>query len=370
MKKVKEIDLPKNTRVASKYDRVVKELRKKIASGEYIGMLPGTKLLADAYDVSLMTADKAVKVLEREGLVTRLPRKGTVINPSSPVEARTLAVVVRDVSLPLTSRVVGQLGKLARERRFQTLFFQHFDDEKRELAIARELAKEKRVGGVVLVASSFGKPGAASGLLEKAGIPAVELSVAGGDISKVTCHWIRFEEEAAFAEGTKYLISQGHDKTSLVFPVHCEGVPVDKQYEEDPRWRGYSAAMKSAGLLPLPPIWFNADKALDPKERRMFMKAIKSCTALFAHHDRFAATILATLHRNGIHVPGEISLMSYDGAPMTEALDLTTMTLPLEDAALRAADILEGCIGGKITEPVHQVLSPELVVRGSVGAIS
>lgn len=369
MKKIDEIDLPKNTRVASKYDRVVKELRKKIASGEYTGMLPGTKALSELYDVSLMTADKAVKVLEREGLVSRQPRKGTVVNASALARASTLAVVVRDVSLPLTSRVVGELGRLARERRFQTLFFQHFDDEKREMAIARELAREKRVDGVVLVGSSFGKPGAASLVMEKAGIPVVELGVARIDISKVKCHWICFDQEAAFRVGTEHLISLGHTQIGLVFPVHCDGVPVDKKDQNNPRWKGYSAAMKAAGLEPLPLICFDADRALDSKERRAFMKAIKSCTALFAHHDTFAATILATLHRNGVHVPDDISLISYDGAPLAEALDLTTMNLPMEEVATQASEILKGCVAKKISEPVHRILDAELIVRGSISSV-
>ena len=115
MKKTVEIELPRNARVANKYNRVVDEVRAKIISGEYTGMLPGTKLLADEYGVSLMTADKAVKVLERERLVVRLPRKGTLINPGAQTKTETLAVVVRDITFPLTSRVVGEFGKMARE---------------------------------------------------------------------------------------------------------------------------------------------------------------------------------------------------------------------------------------------------------------
>ena len=366
MKIIEEIELPKNTRVASKYDRVAKELRKKIASGEYTGMLPGTKVLSEEYEVSLMTADKAVKVLEREGLVTRQSRKGTVVNASALTHTSSLAVVVRDVSLPLTSRVVGQLGKIARERNLQTLFFQHFDDVEKELSIAKELARDKQVDGVVFIGSSAGRQGVAVDIMIHAGIPVVELGMSVSSKKRGTCHFIGFDERVAFEEGTTHLIGQGHEKIGLVFPLHCEGIPVDRKYEEDPRWQGYAAAMAHAGLELQPLIWFDADKALVLDKNVAFMAAIQSCTALFAHHDSFAATILATLHRNGIHVPDDISMISYDGAPMTEALDLTTMVLPMEEVALQAAEILKECAGKKVGKPIHQIMKAEICIRGSV----
>jgi DNA-binding LacI/PurR family transcriptional regulator len=366
MKKTAEIDLPRNTRVADKYSRVVEEIKAKIISGKYTGMLPGTKLLADEYGVSLMTADKAVKVLERERLVVRLPRKGTLINPNGREKPETLAVIVRDVSFPLTSRVVGELGRMAREKGIQTLFFQHFDDTRKESAIARELIAGNQVDGIVMVLCSQGERGAAAKKLIKAGIPVVVLDLTPSSGWPENCHAISFDEHASFEAGTAQLIKLGHKKIALVFPRHWDGLPLSVEYRENPRWSGYASAMQSAGLTAVPPIWFNSDKALDHQEVLQFIKSIKPYTALFLHHDTFAATVLATLHRAGVHVPNDVSLLSYDGAPLTEALDLATMVLPMEQVALRAAEILADCKKKRILRPVQEIFKAKIQIRGSV----
>lgn len=369
MKKIVEIELPKNARVANKYNRVVEQIRKRILSGEYTGMLPGTKQLAEKYDVSLMTADKAVKVLEREGMVVRLPRKGTVINPISSGRPATLAVVVSDVTFPLTSRLVGQLGRMARDHDIQTLFFQHFDDVKTEVSIVRDLVAANQVDGVVLVQCSRGERGTAAKILLEAKIPVVELGLTRVEGLSAACHTICFDEEAAFRDGTRYLIEQGHSAIALVSPREVEGVPLPENYKKNPRWKGYASAMKSAGLSPQPLVWFDSAKALDRREVSKFMRSIKKYTALFLNHDTFAATVMATLHRQGVHVPNDISLLSHDGAPLAEALDLTTMTRPMEQVAVRAAEILNGCRTGEIKTPVHEVVQAEIAVRGSLASI-
>ncbi len=73
------VKMPKSAKLEKKYPNVVKNLRKKINDGTLDGALPGVKQLAKEYDVNFMTVNKAVKVLEEEGLVYRIPRKGTYV---------------------------------------------------------------------------------------------------------------------------------------------------------------------------------------------------------------------------------------------------------------------------------------------------
>jgi LacI family transcriptional regulator len=146
-------------------------------------------------------------------------------------------------------------------------------------------------------------------------------------------------------------------------------LPLLPEYRENPRWQGYSAAMRAAGLDAVQPVWFDSDKAQDRGEIARFMKNIKPYTALFLHHDTFAATVLATLHRAGIHVPNDFSLISYDGAPLAEALDLTTLTLPMEQVAVRVAEIFKHSKKGSVFKPGTEVFEAKLTIRGSVASV-
>ncbi|GEM_PF-3631316 len=335
------MDLPQNTRVANKYNRVVDAILIKIASGEYAGMLPGTKQLAEEYGVSLMTADKAVKVLEKEKLVVRLPRKGTLINSPKKSRTETLALIVRNVTMPLTSRVVGEFGKLARENGYQALFFQHFDDSRKELDIIQELLAGDKLDGVVIVPCSRNENGKALRRLVKEKVPVVILDLARLTCNITGCHIIAFDEREAFENGTQNLIALGHKKIRVVFPRIWDGIPLPADYKHYPRWIGYADAMKSAGLRPLPPVWVDAEQMQGHLDNAWITKTIKPCTALFLHHDTFAVTFLSFLHQAGIRVPEDVSLLSYDGAPLVDPFELSTMELPMEEAAQYAVHVLQ-----------------------------
>jgi LacI family transcriptional regulator len=364
MKKITAGKKTRKLRRSDKCDHVFGQIREKILTGEYTGILPGSQILADQYGVSLMTASKAVTLLATEGLVERLPRKGTVVKPRPSRSLTKVAVIVRDISFPLTSRMVAEFGRMARERDIQPLFMQHFDDVKREMAIARELAAHRQVDGAVMVPCSCDEQGDAAKLLTGANIPVVVLTPEQGLF--LDSHTIAYDDRDAFRKGTEYLIGQGHSDISLVFPRQLEWSGLPAQYEENPRWDGYVQAMRAAGLTPVPPIWFDVDESLGRREVSAFIRKIKSYSALFLHHDSYAATVLTTLHRQGIHVPGDVSLISYDGAPLAEALDLTTVSVPSELAVVRATEILRDCKAGVVMTPVHAVFQGEIIERGSV----
>lgn len=73
------VKMPKRAKIEKKYPPIVKKLKNKINSGLLTGTLPGVKQLAKEFDVNFMTVNKAIKKLEEEGLVFRIPRKGTYV---------------------------------------------------------------------------------------------------------------------------------------------------------------------------------------------------------------------------------------------------------------------------------------------------
>ena len=357
-------NIPRKTRRSDKCDYVYGQVRSRILSGEYTGILPGSQILAEHYGVSLMTASKAVSLLAKEGLVERLPRKGTVIRPRPSSSMNKIAIIVRDISFPLTSRMVAEFGRMTRDRDIQPLFMQHFDDPIRETNIARELAAHRLADGAVMVPCSTNEHGTAARILQKSGIPVVVLPINMVPFDDINT--ISFDESDAFEKGTAHLIAEGHSEIAVVFPRRVENNRSAPAYEKSPRWQGYAKAMQAAQVTPHPPIWFDATNALQHKKVSLFIRRIKPYSALFLHHDSFAATVLMTLHREGVHVPGDISLISYDGAPLAEALDLSTLSVPMEQAGLRAIEILHEFKADPLHKIVHESLPAKLIIRGSI----
>jgi AcrR family transcriptional regulator len=71
------------------YQRIVAELRRRIADGELRpgDRLPSTRQLAIRWGVALATATKALTVLRQEGLILAQPRVGTVVAEPGPAAA-------------------------------------------------------------------------------------------------------------------------------------------------------------------------------------------------------------------------------------------------------------------------------------------
>lgn len=91
-------------------------------------------------------------------------------------------------------------------------------------------------------------------------------------------------------------------------------------------------------------------------------------TAFFVSSDIQAIGVLAALRENGLHVPEDVALVSFDDVELAKNFDLTTMSQPMfKMGELAVRKMME-----RIEHPDAPVTSvnftPELVVRASCGA--
>ncbi|HEX2951219.1 MAG TPA: GntR family transcriptional regulator, partial [Armatimonadota bacterium] len=87
--------MSKNGNAQSKYQSVAATIKKRVLAGELCAgeQIPTLDALCEAYGVSLITARRAIEMLEREGLLYRVQGKGTFVAESRK-DPRTLALVV------------------------------------------------------------------------------------------------------------------------------------------------------------------------------------------------------------------------------------------------------------------------------------
>lgn len=95
--------------------------------------------------------------------------------------------------------------------------------------------------------------------------------------------------------------------------------------------------------------------------------------AIITLNDRLAFGAYQAIHEAGLEVPGDVSVVSFDDAPLAQWLrpGLTTFAIPHHDLGRRAVELLvehigaDGATPGTAAERVHRVSMP-LRVRGSV----
>ena len=92
-------------------------------------------------------------------------------------------------------------------------------------------------------------------------------------------------------------------------------------------------------------------------------------SAIVAFNDRCALGILDRLRREGVRVPGQVSVVGYDDSPLARlgTVDLTSVSQAPHEMAVAAVASAADRLEGVRAEHVDVVLEPRLVVRGTTG---
>lgn len=107
------------------------------------------------------------------------------------------------------------------------------------------------------------------------------------------------------------------------------------------RYRGYCAAMEEAGHAPLPAMEI---PFVDGYEHVDLSGAMErhAPTAIIASNDLLAVGVIAALRREGLTVPGDVSVAGFDGIAIGRLMNpsLTTVAMPDADMGVAAAAML------------------------------
>ncbi len=105
------------------------------------------------------------------------------------------------------------------------------------------------------------------------------------------------------------------------------------------RHLGYAQALDEAGLAPLPPVevGFNARELPDAVLAHLSAAATRP-TALFCSNDLLAMVVMRGLARAGFSVPGDLSVLGFDGLAIGELLapSLASVATPNRDIGRHA----------------------------------
>jgi DNA-binding LacI/PurR family transcriptional regulator len=90
-------------------------------------------------------------------------------------------------------------------------------------------------------------------------------------------------------------------------------------------------------------------------------------TAVVAFNDRAALGLIDRLRRDGVDVPGDVSVVGYDDSPIARlaTVDLTSVSQIPDAMATAAVEAATQRLDDGRTEPVELVLEPQLVIRGT-----
>jgi LacI family transcriptional regulator len=175
-------------------------------------------------------------------------------------------------------------------------------------------------------------------------------------------HSLCFDHYAGACEAVRHLLELGHRR--IAFINGPEG-----RHDAEERLRGYRDALHAAGLAYDERLVANGGYVESGGVHAMntLIDRGAAFTAVFAANDDSAYGAILALHRRGLRVPDDISLVGYDNTALAALrhISLTTIHQPrLEMGQMAVATLLERLEEGR-KRARRATLTPTLIVRGT-----
>lgn len=190
--------------------------------------------------------------------------------------------------------------------------------------------------------------------------------------------YVTVDHRSAGAEQMNHVLAQGHRRVGIIAdrlgratvagPRQFSDVdPVTETYLQE-RLAGYRDAITAAGVRGIDVSLVESadiDMRSGMAAAQQLLVGSARPTAIVATSDVHAVAALRVLAMQGISVPGAMSVIGFDDAPIAELMGLTTIRQPLREKGEAAATMLLDLIDGRSRR--RSVKPTELVVRSSTG---
>jgi DNA-binding LacI/PurR family transcriptional regulator len=352
-----------------KYVRIREDIKTKILSNSLSpdGKLPTEREICKSYDVSRITAVRVLNDLRAEGLVHRIPAKGTFIKTMH--QNNKIAVIVPVTGAGIYPMLISAIDKSAYEHGYEILLCNtgiDFDYAKKRITSTLD----NKIAGVIFAPiesptdKEYTKNIEIIKLFNKKNVPFVlidkHLHKFVPDCMSVTTN--NFDVSYGL---TCYLIELGHKRIGYLRALLASSV-------ED-RINGYTKALIDAKIKPVSELVVTTMRGQEiPGVISRFLNMKPSPTAIMCYDDITAQLIINELKKRKLQIPGQISVTGYDNLPLSANLvpPLTTVEQPLEQEAITAVKLLIDKIKGKTKTEKHIILKSRIIYRGSTGKVN
>lgn len=352
--------------------QLLDELRHKVMTGilKPHERLPGEWELANELSISRATVQKAWHSAEEEGLLYRVPGKGTfVAEPLAQANARnTIGMLMPDFRGTLAVHLLSGVERVMRRHGYSIHLAgteYKIDEENRLL---RQMQLDGIRGCIVWAMRSTSSDRLLATIGAEMPVVLIDRPLAG-----VTLPCVTSNNYMGGRQAMQHLIGLGHRNIAFLARPHLD------MYTVKERYRAYEEAMREANLPVRPPILIGDENELSSYDAYItadeavlaplveLLRQPDRPTAIFAVNDWMAMRALRAAFRANVRVPEDISLVGFDNLDVSEYLipPLTTIAQNTDllgsEAARRLLTLIEG-------EPIQETLTllpTQLVVRQS-----
>jgi GntR family transcriptional regulator, arabinose operon transcriptional repressor len=314
--------------------------------------IPTESALAESLGLSRLTVRRSIVELAQEGVVHRIPGRGTFIiaGAAKPSITSIAMVLSDDVPTDIGGPFFGHL--------MQGMYTASLPATISLRGIPNEASELRDVQG--LMPLWVMKPEAFQRLTES-GVPVVGYECPA-DIPGPAYDTISHANEAGAYDAVCALITLGHRDIACVIQPTGSGAE---------RRKGYERAMAQHGLKTPPDrihTFLASGEAGYAFGRRLFANKRKAPTALFCSDDTIAHGVLTAAQELGIRVPEFISIVGFGNLGLFSSPALSTVRMDIEASGRDVVRLLKERAANPSLPGRHLVLPTEFIRRASCGS--
>ena len=232
--------------------------------------------------------------------------------------SKTFGLIIPDIRNPFYSEFLAEFEELLAETDHEVLLTNVGLAAKPEKMVRRMLMRQ--VDGVMIMASEFDTQAIEPLFLHK--VPLVTIDRRA---TRTGCSDVAIDFEGGFSQAVKHLLELGHKR--LGFIGGTEGLRTSRV-----RLAGFKAAVQKSGLTFDPNLVRTGDYRIAGGEEAILslMKERTKPTAVLTANDMTAFGAIRGLHKLGLSVPNDLSIVGLDDVLLSDVIQpsLTTIRIP------------------------------------------
>ena len=327
---------------------------KDIARLSGVGVTTVSRVLNDHPDVSEETRRRVLAVVAEQGF-----QPNTNARHLKQQTSASIAIIVKGTMNMLFAELMERCQQLLQDAG-QNAAVYYLDEDANEVAYACQLCRERKPIGIIFLGGDLE--------LFQAGfspitVPCVLLTNSARELDFPNLSSLTTDDEEAAYRVVRYLADQGHRDIGLLGGNwSCTQIS----------YRRVLGCQRAFDELSLPfdarrcePCRYSFSDAYDTTKR--LLGRCPELTALFCVSDVMALGAIRAIHDLGRRVPRDISVVGYDGIPLSRfsVPRLTTVRQDTQQLARQGVDLLLRNLQ-RPRPPVHGVVPFELIAGESV----
>ena len=271
-----------------------------------------------------------------------------------------VGIVIRDVS-SIYGEMYKSLALAARRRGLHLILYDTGNSLSLEQESIENLIHTRAMGIVIVPVSEDAAPIRRQ---TRSKVPVVFL---GGKVRSDEVNYVCSDTSAGTAIALRHLIDLGHRKIVML----CDHKASSSRSRRIAMYQAMMSELESEGqIFTIDPAETDLAQAGYTLTRQLLSSGTRF-TALYACKDMLAIGAMGALAEAGIRIPGQVSVVGYDGtdAAALPMIRLTTIAQPRLEMAEHVMDILCRHAENLTAAPEHCLVLPELISRNTTGPV-